>query len=476
MKKSIFSRIFLFNVCVVSVAMIGLAVLQYTLISNYIYKERVSELKQSASSMVRIINSEGSFENVERFLYGFSKSTGKNVLIIDNQNKIIMRAVNENTLSESAKYLAPSYSSEVFKGRENVIVGDLGGVYKRQMFTLQMPILSMTEKKTIGAVLISSDADEMWDMRFAILRIIGASLALLILLSLLFSLVISRGISTPIKKISIAAKSFAMGNFSSRVEKSKKGGGTKEIDELSDTFNEMASKIEKTEEIRNNFISDVSHELRTPMTTISGFVDGILDDTIPPERHKEYLGIVKEEIVRLSGLVNSFLDITRIKNGNPELEMTEFDINEMIRRTFINFRTRVEEKNISVDAEFETDSCYVKADEGSIKRILTNLIDNAVKFTDENGKIKISSFVKHQEVFVSIYNTGAGIREGELEMIFERFYKADQSRSINREGTGLGLYIVKDILRRHKKNISVKSREGEFAEFTFSLDKGKRRD
>ena len=474
MKKSIFSRIFLFNVCVVLVTMIGLAVLQYMLISNYIHRERVSELKQNASSMVRIINSEGSFENVERFLYGFSRSTGNSVLVIDGKNKIVIRAVDENVANKSVGYVDPSYCKEVFEGKENVVVGTLGGIYKTQMFTLQMPIFSVAERRVIGAILISTDAGEMRDMRVGILRIIGVSLALLILLSLLFSLVISRGISTPIKKISTAAKSFAMGNFSSRVAKSKRG--TKEVDELADTFNEMASKLEKTEEIRNNFISDVSHELRTPMTTISGFVDGILDDTIPPERHKEYLGIVKEEVLRLSALVNSFLDITRLKNGNIELEMTDFDINEMIRRTFINFDTRIEEKNITIDAEFETESCYVKADEGSIKRVLTNLIDNAVKFTNDGGRIKVSSFVKHQEVFVSIHNTGEGIGKGELEMIFERFYKVDQSRSINREGTGLGLFIVKDILRRHKKNISVKSCEGEFAEFTFSLDKGKRRD
>ena len=153
--------------------------------------------------------------------------------------------------------------------------------------------------------------------------------------------------------------------------------------------------------------------------------------------------------------------------------MTVFDINEVIRRILINFENRIASKNINVNIEFETEVCLVKADNDSIKRVLTNLLDNAIKFTDENGEISIKVYTHQQEVFVSIRNTGCGIAESELKFIFDRFYKVDRSRAINREGTGIGLYIVRDILNQHGKDIKVTSREGEFAEFTFSLDKGK---
>ena len=238
-------------------------------------------------------------------------------------------------------------------------------------------------------------------------------------------------------------------------------------------FNDMAFHIEKAEDIRNNFISDVSHELRTPMTTIGGFVDGILDGTIPKDRQSDYLVIVKDEIARLSALTNSFLDVTRNSSGKQKLEMTNFDINETIRRTLFNFEQRICEKSLEVDVVFETESCVVKADKDEITRVLTNLIENAIKFTNEGGILRISTGSRQHEVFVSVYNTGCGIAEEDRKLIFERFYKADKSRSLNREGTGIGLFIVKEIINRHGGNISVKSVEGEYAEFIFTLGKGK---
>ena len=270
-----------------------------------------------------------------------------------------------------------------------------------------------------------------------------------------------------------AVKKFAKGDFSSRVENGKDEHNITEIGELTDSFNDMAFHLEKAEDIRNNFISDVSHELRTPMTSIGGFVDGILDGTIPEERHIEYLTIVKSEISRLSSLVNSFLDVTRKADGIQKLEMSDFDINEVIRRTLFNFESRICEKQIFVDVIFETDGCPVRADKDAITRVMTNLIENAIKFTNDRGTLRISTAVRQQEVSVLVYNTGCGISEDDRKMIFERFYKADKSRSVNCEGTGIGLYIVKEILNRHGKNISVRSNEGEFAEFVFTLDKGK---
>lgn len=474
MKKSIFSKIFLMNIAIVMVGVLILAVLEYTLISKYIYRERLDTLKDNANAIASFIDSGSSFERLENFLYGFSRSTNKNILIIDKKCRILLASTDSDIYNGAAEYVDLKYCSDVLSNKEHIEEGTLGNIYKTEMFTLQIPIINNANRQVVGAVFISTAAPEMLRMQFQISRIMGLCLLLVVFVSFVFSFALSRGISEPIKRIGSTAKKFAKGDFSSRVEIDEKGYNIMEVSELAETFNDMAYDLEQADNIRNNFISDVSHELRTPMTTIAGFVDGILDETIPPEKQRDYLVIVKDEISRLSGLVNSFLDITRLKNGKLSLEMVDFDINEVIRRTLINFESRIDGKNINVDVEFENESCYVKADVDSIKRVLTNLLDNAIKFTDEGGRIAVKVYGRQQEVCVSVYNTGCGIAGNELKFIFERFYKVDRSRSVNREGTGIGLYIVKDILNQHGKDIRVKSSEGEYAEFTFTLDKGKR--
>ena len=246
-----------------------------------------------------------------------------------------------------------------------------------------------------------------------------------------------------------------------------------ELRELANNFNNMASELEKADNIKNNFISDVSHELRTPITTISGFVDGILDGAIPENNQKAYLKIVKDEMARLTKLINDFLDVARLKGKDTPLKMKNFDIAEMIRVSVIGISGKIEEKDIDIVLNFEQDNMTICADFDSIKRVITNLLDNAVKFTDYGGKISVDLVKKKHETVISVYNTGIGISENDIPYIFDRFYKADKSRSINKSGTGVGLFLVKDILTRHGKEITLESREGEFAKFTFSLDNAK---
>ena len=473
MKKSIFSRIFSINIVTVIAGLLILAITQYIIVSQFIYRERVNNLKDNAHSIAGFIESGTAPEQLESFLYGFSRSTGTGILIIDHTGKILLASSPEDIFNKGAKRIDKKYTEEVFSNRENVLHGTLGGIYNTEMFTLQVPIVSAAKNAVLGAILISTTTPEMERMQSYLGRMMLISLILVLLISFILSFALSRHISKPIKSIGIAAKSFAQGDFSSRVEINEKHGKIEEIDELTRSFNDMAYSIEQSDSIRNNFISDVSHELRTPMTTIGGFVDGILDETIPQERQRDYLLIVKEEISRLSALVNSFLNITRLQTGNQALEISNFDINEIIRRTLVGFENKIEEKNIQVNVDLETESCLVTADMNQIRQVLTNLLENAIKFTHIGGMLKISVTQRNQEAVISVYNTGCGIAEKEQKLIFERFYKADKSRSLNKNGTGIGLFIVKDILNRHKKSITVKSREGEFAEFTFTLDKAK---
>ena len=291
------------------------------------------------------------------------------------------------------------------------------------------------------------------------------AIALVILLALMFSYILSRRIAKPIKAIVEATKNYSHGDYTGRVITRQKD----EIGALAGNINEMADFIEASEEVRKNFISDVSHELRTPMTTISGFVGGILDGTITGDKEREYLSIVLDETKRLSRLTGQLLDISRLEG--TALSKHRFDINEAVRLCVINFENLIREKNLNVKVDFDDEQCLVYADRDAIQRVLTNLIDNAIKFTDPFGEITVKTEDKSTDIRISVHNTGIGITKDELRNIWDRFYKADKSRSRNRYGTGLGLFIAKNIVNLHEKDITCESIPGEYAEFTFTLDK-----
>ena len=266
----------------------------------------------------------------------------------------------------------------------------------------------------------------------------------------------------------LASKNLTNGDFRARVKVYNKND---EIGELAETFNDMADSIEKSENMRRSFISDVSHELRTPMTTITGFVQGILDNTIPPDKREIYLNVVLDESKRLSKLISDLLDVSKLESDEVSLELSTFNINELIRLSIISFENKFNEKNLTVNAMFESEIEEVVAEKDSIKRVVTNLLDNAIKFSYHKGIIDISTKRKGNKVYISIKNEGEGISKDDKKTIFERFYKVDKSRSQNKTGVGLGLYIVKRIINKHGEKIWIESEEGKFAEFIFTLKK-----
>ncbi len=472
-KRSVFSRIFSVNLVIILVSAIILAGLQTYLFSRSVYQEKEHTLRDNAKAIGAFIDSGTGAENLENFLNGFSQSTKSNILIVERTGDILLSSTQHNALSGGASRIDGNIMKDVISKGEKIVKGNLGGVYRMDMFTLQVPIVARGQDAVIGAIFISIPTPEMNRVGRQFFNILCFSLLFVIFVSFALSFALSRSISKPIKTISKTANKFAQGDFTSRVEINDRGREIAEISEVTQAFNDMAFSLQKADEIRGNFMSDVAHELRTPMTTISGFVDGILDGTIPPEKQTDYMTIVRDEVVRLSSLVNSFLELTRIQKGDRVLETTNFDINETIRRTLVGFEKNITEKEICVDVNFEKDSLMVKGDMNAIRQVMTNLIENAIKFTEKGGVLRISVKENRREVQISVYNTGCGISAEDQKMIFERFYKADKSRSLNPRGTGIGLYIVKDILSRHDKQITVQSVEGEYAEFTFALDKAK---
>jgi signal transduction histidine kinase len=207
------------------------------------------------------------------------------------------------------------------------------------------------------------------------------------------------------------------------------------------------------------------------MTSISGFIDGILDGTIPPENRDHYLNIVSVEIKRLSRLVRTLLDLSRIQCGERKFTMVDFDVSEMAMMILFSFETQIDTKKLEI--EFDgAERTFVLADSDAIHQVLYNLIDNAVKFSYESGVLRVKITEQDKNVAIEVYNEGKGIPENDLPHVFDRFYKADKSRGLDKTGVGLGLFIVKAILQAHGEDISVKSEEGKNCSFMLTLPKG----
>ena len=267
----------------------------------------------------------------------------------------------------------------------------------------------------------------------------------------------------PIRQMSMAVSEFASGNFGKRIDYNSDD----EIGELAANFNNMADSIENLENMRSSFVSNVSHELRTPMTTITGFVEGILDGTVKKDEQEKYLQIVLDESKRLSRMVNDLLSISRMENNEYKLNKRIFNINELVKVVLFKFEGDVTGKNIDIELNLAENCKDVYADSDAITQVVTNLVHNAVKFTPEGGNISVRSWIYGKKAYVEIKNSGHGIEKDKLGFVFDRFYKTDDSRSNDKTGAGLGLFIVKNLINHHGEKIWVESEVDSFTKFTF---------
>ncbi len=287
-------------------------------------------------------------------------------------------------------------------------------------------------------------------------------------LTFLVAYALTAKFTNPLRQMSNATKAYALGDFSKRVTVT----GHDELAELCISFNKMASALSVLESSRRSFVANVSHELKTPMTTIGGFIDGMLDGTIPQERHGEYLKIVSDEVQRLSRLVTSMLNLSKIEAGELELKPKEFDLPSMIIDCTLTFEQAIEKKEITVEGFDTMGSVSVFADKDMLHQVVYNLVDNAVKFTQVGGTISFfAGETQENKILFAIQNTGEGISSEEIGKVFERFYKVDKSRSYDVKSAGLGLYLCKTIVDMHKGEIFAESVEGQFTRFTVILPK-----
>ncbi len=470
MNKSVFSKFFVTFLLVTLIAFTFLSVNLYFFLGSYAMEEKQDHLENAGKKIgdmtVAILksNSEGLQDFYRATLDIMSRNLNATILLADASGNV-KTASTDIRLQNKWIMVPTAILKTVNENKVAKTIHPFNGVFESDVLVVGTPI--SVEEQVFAGVYMIADIPELAQLRQDVFRIYMMSVIGSFVIALVMMLFLSRKITAPIRKISAAAKQLAAGDFTQRVDVS----ADDEIGQLAQTFNEMADSLEKSEDMRKNFVSDVSHELRTPMTTITGFVEGVLDETIPPERQKFYLKIVLDESKRLSKLVTNLLDISRISSEQKKLELSHFDINEMIRVAVIGFEKRFNEKKLEVNAFFEQETETVVAEKDSIHRVVNNLLDNAIKFSYENGKIDITTTRRGDKIAISVRNTGVGISEENRKSIFERFFKQDKSRSVNKSGVGLGLYLVKSIIQKHGETITVDSRENEYAEFTFTLKK-----
>lgn len=481
LKGNIFARYFLLFAAMFLAMTAILGTVLTLLVNAYVLNNNTKLLQENAVSIassvesslsVRDMNNSYSLEKgmLCNTLSVISNSIDADIFVCDVEGNIIMCKEKSNASPLSAKMPVCPYHNNYTVGDSllrNVYQGGFvgkGTVNGTVSYIVGKPVYS--NGQIIGSV-FSTTVVEGNELTIAVLRIFLFSAVACIAIAFIAIWLLTKNFVKPLKQMSSAAKKFAIGDFSYRV----KVKGDDELADLGRAFNEMANSLDTLESSRRSFVSNVSHELRTPMTSIGGFIDGILDGTIPRKKQDYYLNIVSGEIRRLSRLVVAMLNMSKIESGSFEMKPAKYDISDQIIHILLTFEQKIEEKNIEIQGLENLKPTYITADTDMIYQVIYNIFDNAVKFTNEGGYINVSMNETENEIEVHIKNSGIGIKSEELPKVFERFYKVDKSRSLDAKGAGLGLYIVKMMVEMHGGKIWAKSDSDETAEFIFKLPK-----
>ncbi|MBQ8141370.1 MAG: HAMP domain-containing histidine kinase [Clostridia bacterium] len=480
MFKSVFAKYFLTFLLIILISFMIIIAVITSIISNYSRDNKVSIVETAAnSSSIYLQNKLQALEQGEisdlvllysgdiEAVFTAISSNGEDltIFVTDADGKVSLAVGQDSNLIPDGAQVPQSFMSEIHSGEKISKIGKISGVLETRNLMYAVPIYSESSE-ICGTVFVCTSSVVMTDLIKEINKAIILAILWIMMAALIAVYFISERVISPLKKISVAAKQFASGKFDTRVPVI----GRDEVAELAESFNNMAEALDNYDTMRNTFISNVSHDLRTPMTSISGFVDGIIDGVIPPEKHDYYLRIVSSEVKRLSRLVTSLLDLSRIQAGDRKFNFAEFDICEMGRQIIISFEQKIEEKRLEVEFDCDEDNIPVIADRDSIYQILYNLCDNAVKFSANGGIFRISiKRIKNKKALISVYNEGQGISPADLPYVFERFYKSDKSRGLNKTGVGLGLYISKTIIDAHNEKIWVESEFEKNCCFSFTL-------
>ncbi|MBQ2733553.1 MAG: HAMP domain-containing histidine kinase [Clostridia bacterium] len=470
MFKTIFSRLAAIFMLIIVISFTMIAFIITSLVGDYALTQKTQTVTDAAVSVKKVIElayaEETEFDSamLAAMLSAPINSESVHAFLTDVSGKLLV----SNDLNLAAKPIPADIMLQAISEKGFSGASDLGGFLSGNNIVSALPICS-PEGEVEAVVFVHTDSRSETEMLSSLLRTIVLSTMWVLIAMLLAIYFVSERTIGPLKSMSRAAKQFASGKMDVRVHVS----GNDEIAELAVAFNSMAESIANMEKMRSAFLGNVSHDLRTPMTTISGFIDGILDGTIPKDKHEYYLRIISSEVKRLSRLVKALLDISRIQAGERKFKPEYFDICEMSRQILISFEQMIDKKKLEVEFDTDKDSMVAYADVDAIHQVLYNICDNAVKFSREGGTLRVSVKSVDRKLHVSVYNEGNGIPAEDIPYVFDRFYKTDKSRSLDRTGVGLGLFIARSVIEAHGEKIEVRSVQGEYCEFEFTLREGK---
>ena len=472
--KTSFSRNFFTYAVILLVALLLVGTVFQLLFRSYMTERSVEQLKTNSSTISQVAAAYATDGRLldKDFLINLSLTaqvTESDAVICDASGQLLLCSRAPFGCNHQGMRISnPNYLQQVQNHEYLVTTGVISGLYEEERYIVSTAIRDIHNGNFIGFVMVSSPTAGTASVLKRITDMYLLISLLVVILAVLLMTFYARRTSKPLRTMAKAANAFGHGDLKARV--SVADGSPEEIRELALAFNNMARSLEKSEYQRQEFVANVSHELKTPMTTIGGYVDGILDGTIPENQQKKYLALVSEEIKRLSRLVRSMLNISRLQEqqGIPEDKKLRFDISDCAGQVLLTFEKPITDKKLEVEVSLPEHPTYTLADRDSITQVIYNLLDNAVKFCPEGGILGLKVVSADNKHYISVSNTGPTIPPEELPLVFDRFHKLDKSRTQNRDGWGLGLYIVKTIVCSHGEDISVTSENGK-TEFTFTL-------
>ena len=441
------------------------------------WNDRVDDMKINAKELAstvttNVFKEDGDIERLELSdsLSTINNATNSDYFIIDTTGKVVVCQHSEENFSgdvgceeHSEMVIDEEHLSRALKDgfSEYMPYSEMGF----GLFILAVPIKQ--NDTSIGAVYAVKDAvSGLIPYVLSILETVFIVTIFALVLCFVVIYFLSKGVITPIEEMSEATKHFAKGEFNFRVRDDYR---EEHISQFAKSLNKMADDLAIENEAQRSFVANVSHELKTPMTSIGGFVDGIRDGTIPREREMEYLDIVSNEVKRLTRMVYAMLNLAKIESGEVSLMPSTYNVVPQIFETLLTFEKVVEEKHVTIAGFEDIGPVNINGDKDLLQQVIYNLIDNAVKFVDDGGTITVFAGKTENGTTVRIRNTGKTVPNEEISRIFERFYKVDKSRSFDRKGVGLGLYIVKTIVNMHDGEISASSVENEYTQFEFTI-------
>ena len=469
--KTTYSRTFLTSMVVLLLALLAVGVFLRALLDDYLTETAFSGLQKDAkviSSLTAAYYADESLTSMD-YLMNLDiagQLSNADMVICDENGTILLCSRAPLGCEHQGLTMGQQFLDKIKADGYAKEVGVMQGLYEEGRYVYAIPVHS-ADGTLLGMVILSRSVaaskavlHKMTDLYIAL-----SCLVIIVAVGLIGLFVHQQ--SKPLRKMAKIARDFGHGHLDARVE--IQSNYTMEVEELALAFNNMASSLQKSEYQRQEFVANVSHELKTPMTTIGGYIDGILDGTIPPEKSRHYMTIVSDETKRLSRLVRSMLDISQLGNEPiPEAKKSRFDLEEAVGQVLITFEQKITAKNLQVDVQMPEHPVYTVANRDAVTQVIYNLLDNAVKFCPEGANLGVRIHPAGNKAYISISNEGKTIPPEELPLVFDRFHKIDKSRSENRDGWGLGLYIVKTIVCSHGENISVSSRDGK-TEFTFTM-------